>query len=269
MKILKTKNKSAPLSEAFLLSPSQSTQARAKRKLAGFAKVLSGGRVVRLDKDKPFRERMIGSIPEMPAQTHSPHYQQAILQTVEMNLTAGLRLLDEQELCLAKIGGKLSEVALSLNNAQSKPDTAACEHERFEKARARIRDVSKTTFDHCTLFSNGPSNPIIVAVPTPYYWEGLSIERCDISQPGFISIDKGKVSPHAEGLMLDGQSISRSFTEWRRMCASNRMQWQLLKERMALIVRSMSLIASGKDWALPQFPEDSSTGPLQRPHKLN
>ena len=50
----------------------------------------------------------------------------------------------------------------------------------------------KKTFDHTALFSMGPAKPITVAVPTRTKWEGLSIDRCNLSTPGLRALDAGK-----------------------------------------------------------------------------
>ena len=44
----------------FLLAQSTGQQVKARPKLAGFAKVLAGGRVVGLKREAPFADRMIG-----------------------------------------------------------------------------------------------------------------------------------------------------------------------------------------------------------------
>ena len=44
----------------FLLAQSTNQQVKARPKLAGFAKVLAGGRVVGLKREAPFVDRMIG-----------------------------------------------------------------------------------------------------------------------------------------------------------------------------------------------------------------
>ena len=71
----------------------------------GFAKVVAGGRIVRLRNDKPFLERMVtggqSSEPEVPTScTHA----QAVLESITSNLEAGIDMMDHQEVCLAKIG---------------------------------------------------------------------------------------------------------------------------------------------------------------------
>ena len=43
----------------------------------------------------------------------------AVLETITANLNAGIKFVDRQETLLAKIGGKLSEMALCLNKVNS------------------------------------------------------------------------------------------------------------------------------------------------------
>ena len=71
----------------------------------GFARVLSGGRVIRLDVHKPFTERLIGLGGKNFSNASKADYHQAILQSVQANLEAGLAMIDAQELALAKMGG--------------------------------------------------------------------------------------------------------------------------------------------------------------------
>jgi flagellin-like hook-associated protein FlgL len=100
----------------------------------------------------------------------------AVLETITANLNAGIKFVDTQEISLAKIGGKLSEIALSLNKTKS---PSASDQERgamqstFERAKAALFQESISAFDQSALFSNGPSKPVTVAVPTGNEWEGL------------------------------------------------------------------------------------------------
>ena len=96
------------------ISPGKSSRPR----LAGFAKVLAGGRVVKLDNTKTFGERFLGY--DIPPNNSSPGFSsdQAILETIVANLEAGMNLIDKQELSLAKFGGRLAEIALALNKAR-------------------------------------------------------------------------------------------------------------------------------------------------------
>ena len=239
--------------------------------LAGFAKVLVNGRVVGVDNSKSFQERMIGINPSSNESPQSPckNDDLALLESVSANLEAGMRLLDQQELSLAKIGGKLSEIALALNQAREAVEKQPESQERFIQARDDLRKLSRSTFDHTALFSNSPSKPIVVAVPTLGTWEGLTIDRCDLSSPGFSSIEVGKVAPFATGLLLDPQSISLSFEEWRSLCVQNRLQWSLLSGRLFEVTHSLIDRTLAGDWSAPLFPEHNSDGPLRRPHRNN
>ena len=240
------------------------------KNLAGFTKVLVDGKVVGVDNSKTFRERMIGRI-SSPSQ-HSAKCSTnslAILESVSANLEAGMKLLDKQELSLAKIGGKLSEIALALNQARDSVDKQPDSQERFVLAREDIRRLTRSTFDHTVLFSNAPSKPIVVAVPTLGTWEGLTIDRCDMSSPGFTAIELGKVSPNGIGYLLDPESVSLSFEEWRRLCIHNRLQWSLLSGRLFEVTHFLMDRAETGSWLPPSFPENSGDGPLRRPHRNN
>jgi hypothetical protein len=240
-----------------------------QKETKGFTKVLVNGRVVGLDKSKPFQDRMIGEGLVSCNPKNLQISSVALLETVTANLEAGMRLLDMQELSLAKIGGKLSEVALSLNLARQFVDKKDDAQSRFVQAREVIRKLSKTTFDHTVLFSNGPSKPIVVAVPTLDTWEGFSIDRCDISTPGLRSIELGKVIPSAPGLLLDPDSVSLSFDEWRSLCIQNRLQWYLLADRFHQITHFLLDRAHKGEWCFPDFPNCLPDGQLRRPHRNN
>ena len=128
------------------------------QKLAGFAKVLAGGRVTGLNNSKPFADRMLADGVSNLVDS-GPHestcIEQMILESVATNLKP-VKLLDKQELILAKIGGRLSEMALSLNHARSSSDQHKSTR-AFDKSRSVYHTLCKTTFDHTALFSNGPS----------------------------------------------------------------------------------------------------------------
>lgn len=235
----------------------------------GFTKVLVNGRVVSLDNSKPFQDRMIGG-GRVSSNTKSSHCSSvALLETVSSNLEAGMRLLDKQELSLAKMGGKLSDIALSLNQARQSVDQQVEAQSRFTEAREIIRKLVKSTFDHTVLFSNGPSKPIVVAVPSLGTWEGLSIDRCNISTPGLRSIEIGKVTPTVPGLLLDPTSVQMSFEEWRSLCVQNRLQWNLLADRFHHITQFLINRAYDGDWYFPDFPDRLNDGQLRRPHRNN
>ena len=240
------------------------------KNLAGFTKVFVDGRVVGVDKSKAFRERMIGSF----ALSHSTSLSAknnniALLEAVSANLEAGVRFLDKQEISLAKIGGKLSEIALSLNQARQYVDKQVDSESRFLVARECIRKLARETFDHTAIFSNAPSFPIVVAFPNLGAWEGLTIDRCDLSSQGFKAIESGKVSPQGVGYLLDPESISLSFKEWRTLCVHNRLQHSLLSSCLLQITHSIMERATSGVWSAPSFPEHSNDCSLRRPHRNN
>lgn len=261
--------KPKPSGMPFVLAQSANHLAGVRPKLAGFAKVLSGGRVVGLNRDIPFVDRMIGLRKDTVTSKSAKPVEQMILESVATNLEAGVKLLDKQEFVLAQMGGRLSSIALALNRAREFPDKKqACQIE-FEHFREQLRSLAKETFDHTALFSMGPAQPITVAVPSKSKWEGLSIDRCDLAKPGLQSIDRGKVSPDADGLLLDPATITRSFEEWRLHCAYNRMQWHLIYQRWQSIIRTLKHYIGGRSWKAPPFPDDGDGGPLKRPHLEN
>lgn len=269
MKFIEKQETLNPVDSSFLFKHGSHGKSVSKKALQGFTKVLVNGRVVGLDKSKPFQDRMIGCGLTIKPNSESPNSTVALLEIVTANLEAGIKLLDKQELSLAKIGGKLSDIALSLNQAreyEGQQEDAQC---RFIEARDVVRKLVKTTFDHTVLFANAPSKPIVVAVPTLGTWEGFSIDRCNISTPGFLSIEMGNVTPDAHGLLLDPESILSSFREWRVLCTQNRLQWHLLSERLEHITESLMRRAHEGTWICPAFPEHSTDGPLRRPHRNN
>ncbi len=256
----------------FALSQSAGNSKLAHRKLAGFAKVLAGGRVVGLQKEKPFPDRMLANgISNFDPKLNSPgvSVEQVILESVATNLEAGVKLLDKQEFALAKMGGRLSEMALSLNLARQNPDHAASAQITFEHSLATFRSLSKETFDHTALFSIGPAKPVTVAVPAHSYWEGLSIDRCNLSSPGIRAVNSGKVSPSSTGLLLDPQTFTKAFAEWRELCAVNRLQWHLIYDRWRSITTTLKHLLGGRRWNAPPFPDDLRGEHLLRPHKYN
>ena len=82
---------------------------RSENDIRGFAKVVAGGRIIRLRKDVPFYERLVTGFPS--ATNEFEKRSRAILDSVSSNLEAGLNMVDRQETFLAKIGGRLSEMA--------------------------------------------------------------------------------------------------------------------------------------------------------------
>ena len=144
-------------------------------------------------------------------------------------------MVDKQETCLAKIGGRLSDMALSLNKARDpnlSHDSKKDAQKNFESARDSIRKTALETYDNTALFSNGPAKPVTIAVPSGSQWEGLSVDRANLAQSGLIIMDKGKVYGDGEGYTIDPGSVKRAFDEWRKMCVSNRMQSSLLTHRL-------------------------------------
>ena len=81
-----------------------------------------------------------------------------------------------------------------------------------------IRKTALETYDNTALFSNGPAKPVTIAVPSGSQWEGLSVDRANLAQPGLIIMDKGKVYGDGEGYTIDPGSVKRAFDEWRQMC---------------------------------------------------
>ena len=59
-------------------------------------------------------------------------------------------------------------------------------------AKSCIRNLSLSTLEGTALFSKGPSKPITVAVPNRGEWEGVSINRHDLSKPGINTVLSGK-----------------------------------------------------------------------------
>lgn len=236
------------------------------RNLSGFAKVLAGGRVIKLNRNKPFMEKFIGcNENQLCGKSPQPEsIDQVILETVVTNLEAGVQLIEKQEHALAKFGGRLSEVALALNHSLEKPSESSLAQVQFEESRGVLRELSKETFDHTSLFSNGPSKPITLALPMKRCWEGISIDRLDISKPGLLAIDKGKVCPNAAGFLLDRDSVQSAFDEWRSMCVHNHMQGALLLNKLKLLMGKLKDLIGGKRWVPPPTPDRSSSGPLYR-----
>jgi hypothetical protein len=238
----------------------------------GFSKVVAGGRVIRLQADKPFMERMITghSIPGSPPTNELNSL--AVLESIQSNLEAGINIVDCQETGLAKIGGRLSEIALSLNQVQSPrstPDDRIASQHRFEQCQAKIRQLALLTYDGTALFSKGPSKPITITIPTKGRWEGLSIDRGDLGQPGLVTIDKGKVYGDSPGYLLDSGSIKRAYGEWRTLCITNRMQWGLLRDRLRGIVKCLLEFDRHRPWKIPELQTGALTGPLRRPNQNN
>ena len=240
----------------------------------GFAKVVAGGRIVRIDSQKPYLERMVtGSHPVGgETATGANSKELAILESISANLDAGIKFVDHQETSLAKIGGKLSEMALCLNKSKC-PDSNHEERtqlqEKFSQAKDAIFKESISSFDHSALFSNGPSKPLTIAVPNHGEWEGLSVERSDLGQVGMKTLMNGKVYGDGPGFHLDHGSIKRAFSEWRSLCTNNRLSWGMLVDRLHGITSLRQKILDGNQWRIPEFNPNPKYGPLRRPHRNN
>ena len=52
-------------------------------------------------------------------------------------------------------------------------------------------------------FFDGPSKPVTIAVPCLGEWEGLSIDRADLGQPGIKTTLNGKIHGDGPGFFLD------------------------------------------------------------------
>jgi len=240
--------------------------------LKGFSKVVAGGRVIRMQKEKPFLERMVTGHTFLPVKTGTNLNSIAVLESIQTNLEAGIDLVNYQETGLAKIGGRLSEVALTLNQADS-PRTKHEEKEhaqvRFEEIRSKLRELAQLTYDGTALFSIGKAKPITIAVPSIGRWEGLSIDRADLGQPGMVTIDKGKVFGNSSHYHLDADSVKRACDEWRSLCMSNRMQWGLLKDRLKGIVNCLLNFDKHRPWKVPVQTNSLLLGSLRRPNQNN
>ena len=238
-----------------------------------FAKIIAGGRIVRPDPNKPELVRMVTGDSKMVNDTalKSAHAK-AVLESVTTNLEAGIGLVDRQETALAKIGGKLSEIALILNQVKNPKSTEELRiqyQSDFIESRDGIRKLALETFDQTALFSNGPAKPITIAVPTLDSWEGVSIDRANLKQPGLQTVDIGKVFGSGAGFFLDAGSIKKAFQEWRRLCLNNRLQWGLLVDRLHGVNRSFEKFRKDRNWRVPSFPSKSQLGPLKRPNRNN
>ena len=145
--------------------------------------------------------------------------EQIILESVATNLEAGVKLIDKQEFALAQMGGRLSEMALLLNQARCSSDFQDVAQSKFEVSRTTFRSIAKTTFDHTALFSVGPAKPVTVIVPAKNHWEGLSIDRCN-EEPGLSAIEVGKFRLQRMASCLTLSHFSAAF-EWRMLCGKS------------------------------------------------
>lgn len=248
-------------------SPNSSAQRKPQN---GFPKVVAGGRIIRIDSAKPYLQRMVTGDGDNSALVKSK--EQAVIESIKANLEAGVRLVDVQETSLAKVGGKLSEMALCLNRSKAPEAESSLRQkmqEQFSIAKKALFKESLNSFDQTALFSNGPAKPVTIAVPTGSEWEGLSIDRADIGQPGLKTVMNGKVYGDSPGVFLDHETIRRAFSEWRSLCTQNRLNWVLLVDRLHGISLLQEKMLSGVPWQLPEFPSDPGSGPLRRPHRNN
>jgi hypothetical protein len=258
-----------PALGSLTLDPAQKNKLK-----GGFSKVIAGGRIVRPDPTQSELVRMVtgSSNAYLDSENSKTSHAIAVLESVTANLEAGIGLVDRQETALAKIGGKLSEIALVLNQTRSPRSTDADRvesQEKFEVSRDQIRTISKETFDQTSLFSIGPAKPVTIAVPTMNSWEGVSIDRVDLATPGLQTVDKGKVFGDGPGFFLDGGSIKKAFNEWRSLCIHNRLQWGLLVERLHGVTRSFEKFRKDRKWHVPSFSTKPQFGPLRRPNRNN
>ena len=238
---------------------------------AGFAKVVAGGQVIRPDAQLPFIERMITGT-ATPDHSKVQSRESAILESVASNIEAGINIVDRQEMGLAKIGGKLADISLSLNRCKSPKATISIREQAqadLEYAKNCIRDIAKTVYHDTALFSNGPTKPVSVAVPNQGEWEGLSITRPDLSLPGMKTVLNGKVHGDSKAFFLDSGSIRRAFDEWRTHCIQNRLLWGNLRDRLHGVFRKLTELENGGKWTLPLFPTDPKLGMLRRPNRNN
>jgi hypothetical protein len=233
------------------------------------------GSFVRVDKSKPFMARMVSSDSFLTNlnDTHSDSkHTLAVLESVSCNLEAGMEMLDTQENSLAKIGGRLAGIALAFNKSRSPGISEHVVKEAqldLESAQSMIRQISKSSYKEIALFSNGASAPIAIAVPVLSRWEGLSIERSNISTPGLKTVDGGKIYGSNPGFFLDHATVKRAFTEWRKLCCNNRMQWSMLKDRFYSLKSSIEKWNHGAYWKISLPQNDSHSGPLDRPNRNN
>ena len=164
--LTKALSSSHPGALPFALAQSTTNPRHTHTKLTGLAKVLAGGRVVNMRKEKPFADRMLSDgLSNYRPTDASICLEHVILESVATNLEAGVKLLDKQEFTLAKMGGRLSEMALSLNLARQKLEPVDIAQKSFEQSLEKFRVLTKETFDHTALFSTGPAKPVTVAAP--------------------------------------------------------------------------------------------------------
>lgn len=239
-------------------------------KLTGFAKVVAGGRIVRPDHRISSLQRMVTG--EKITVSDPSSLQKAVLDSVSSNLAAGIRLVDLQETALAKLGGKLADISLALSKCKSTRATNRTREDAdydLRQTKSCIRKLAQSTHDNTALFSDGPAKSITVAVPSGNHWEGISIDRANLAQPGLKVVQNSKLHGTSPGFFLDSGTIKRAFNEWRNLCINNRMQWGLLMDRLHGVHRKLAQINKGQPWEIPSFPSGPGNGPLQRPNRNN
>ena len=238
------------------------------------ARVVAGGSIGSHDPGTPFLERMIlgGDIQSFPARNDEKTYAKAVLDSVAVNVKAGVDYIEAQEVSLAGIGGKLSEIAAVLTASRAPVVTEPEKRDlqvRFEHARNEIREKALETHSDAALFSEGASPPVVVAVPAAGKWEGLAIDRANIGTPGMIAVETGKIHGPNPGLFLDEGSVQRALSDWRKLCLNNRMQWGMLTERLHRIEDRLDSIETDHSWTVPPSPESLAEDGLRRPHRNN
>ena len=105
------------LLDGFLALKGHAQMRPSPRVVSGFAKVLAGGRVIGLNTEKPFPDRMLASgFTQLleGVNSRSEDVSRLVLDIVVTNLEAGVALLGKQEVALARMGGRLSEMALPI-----------------------------------------------------------------------------------------------------------------------------------------------------------
>ena len=155
-------------------------------------------------------------------------------------------MVGHQEVCLAKIGGRL-EIALSLNHARSP------ECDEKERMSLQIRFETPRTKSE-----NWPNQLLTTRPCFPRDRQANYHCRTD-SRSGKASrltgqyratrsttVDQGKLCGPAPVTTLIPGSVKRAFDEWRLLCINNRMQWGLLMDRLHGANQSLSNVMNGK-----------------------
>ena len=257
-----------------LQAPPQSDPRKA-RGATGFAKVVAGGRIIRVDSNKPYLERMVTGSPDTdsaPADYSSNGARYEVLKTVVCNLQAGVRFVDDQEAALFKVGECLAAISTALSRVHnSNGDEIECfeAQKSCELAQRTLCELSHSSYDQSALFSSGPSKPVVIAVPASGRWEGLSVNKCDLARPGLKAVQSGKVFGDGRGYFLDHATIKRAFGDWQDLCIQNGMQWGHLLERLRWTRLSLDKLDRGVTWEMPAFPQNPKSGPLLRPNLQN